>query len=253
MIMATRRQSNIACPIRKHPSKLRNKRDEMRFEIPLQMRQVAPIELHIQILPLRAATTREKMRPAPNTFPPRESRRGGRIRPPREQSERFRYKTTRANAKPHPRRMRPGLRVPPPNPPFPVQKPVSAQNLIDPAPTSVIRFANHVVGCPAACESASDRGEFYEVSPVVRSPSCLYTGPIRFLLERQRTGHRPARRHSPAVHPQRAQHVYGYHGRRGPRALPLARRHRIRPTGFSPRELFSRTPRFSQGSRPLLG
>src|SRR3984885_11319339 len=38
------------------------------------------------------------------------------------------------------------------------------RKLIDPALKFVIRFAVHVVGCPAACESPSDRGEFMKYS-----------------------------------------------------------------------------------------
>src|SRR5579864_8015523 len=93
MVMATRRQRNVASPSRQHPAKLRGKRNEMRFEIPLQMRQVAPIELHTRILSRRDKSTCVKDGVYKNAFPQRESRRGGRIRPPRERSERPRDKS----------------------------------------------------------------------------------------------------------------------------------------------------------------
>jgi hypothetical protein len=43
VIMAARRQGNVASPIRRNPPQSCDKRDEMRLEIPLQMRQIAPV------------------------------------------------------------------------------------------------------------------------------------------------------------------------------------------------------------------
>ena len=56
--------------------------DEMRFEIPLQMRQIALIELHDKILALYHCGEKRISRKRVQRFPARESRRGGRIRPP---------------------------------------------------------------------------------------------------------------------------------------------------------------------------
>src|SRR5579864_7626004 len=82
MIVATRRESNIARPVWKHPAQLRDECDEMRFEIPLQMRQISPIERHVGILPPRQKNCWVKDGIREDAFPLWESRRGGRIRPP---------------------------------------------------------------------------------------------------------------------------------------------------------------------------
>ncbi len=50
MTVATRRQHNITRQRRQNPPEFRHERNEMRSEIFLQMGQIAPVELHTQIL-----------------------------------------------------------------------------------------------------------------------------------------------------------------------------------------------------------
>ncbi len=46
MIMAARRKRNIPGPVRQGATRSCDERDEMRLEIPLQVRQIAAVELH---------------------------------------------------------------------------------------------------------------------------------------------------------------------------------------------------------------
>ena len=48
--MATTGEHDIARPLRQGPPELGYERDEMWLEIPLQVRQIAAVELHNQIL-----------------------------------------------------------------------------------------------------------------------------------------------------------------------------------------------------------
>jgi|SRR5271169_2569947 len=60
MIMAAAGKYNIASPIRQYTTELRHKRDEMRLEIHLQVRQIAAVELHTKFC--HTGTTGESRR-----------------------------------------------------------------------------------------------------------------------------------------------------------------------------------------------
>jgi hypothetical protein len=55
--------------MREDPAKLRHKRDEMRFEISLQVRQIPPVKLHIKILALEEDEKNNKQTKNSNRFP----------------------------------------------------------------------------------------------------------------------------------------------------------------------------------------